>query len=144
MKVPERYRITDHPLLASNATYGNNGFFVIPHPKVALYYFQCQVSDGMNWEHVSVSLIKHTGNVGKKKKYQMVERCCTWEEMCFIKSLFWHEENTVMQLHPPKSQWVNNHPYCLHLWRPTDIEIPLPLQIMVGSKSLNKSENVTA
>jgi hypothetical protein len=69
------------------------------------------------WEHVSVSLRN---------------RCPNWTEMCFIKDMFWDEEDTVMQLHPPKSQYVNNHPYCLHLWRPTRVDIPLPPQITVG------------
>ena len=36
--------------------------------------------------------------------------CPTWEEMCFIKNIFWEEEESAMQLHPPKSDYVNNHP----------------------------------
>lgn len=142
MKVNNQYRVRTHPVLGSDNSYGNNGFFVMPHYKIALYYFQCQVSDGMGWQHVSITIIKDISS-SSKKKFQMVERCPTWEEMCHIKSLFWDDEESVMQLHPPKSQWVNNHPYCLHLWKPDNIEIPLPLQIMVGSKALNKQENVT-
>ena len=57
--------------------------------------------------------------------------------MCFVKDLFWDEEEMVMQLHPPKSKWINNHPYCLHLWRPTKETIPAPPQIAVGLKALN-------
>lgn len=30
------------------------------------------------------------------------------------------------QLHPAKSEYVNIHPYCLHLWRPLEREIPMP------------------
>lgn len=52
--------------------------------------------------------------------------------MCFIKDLFFGPNECVMQLHPPKSEYINNHPYCLHLWRPQNIEIPRPPQIMVG------------
>ncbi len=74
---------------------------------------------GIPWEHVSVSLPNRTPN---------------WVEMCFVKDLFWDEEETVMQLHPPRSKWVNNHQYCLHLWRPTNIEKPLPPEIAVGVK----------
>lgn len=143
MKVPERYRLLNHPILGSNVAYGCNGFFVIPHHRIALHQYNCQVSDGMGWQHVSVTLTKDIG-LGKKKNLVTVERCPTWEEMCYVKSLFWEDEESVMQLHPPKSQWVNNHPYCLHLWKPAEIEIPLPLQIMVGNKELNKKENVTA
>ncbi len=61
------------------------------------------VSDGDKWDHVSVSL---------------ATRCPTWEEMCFIKKLFFKPEEAVMQLHPPATEYVNCHPYCLHLWRP--------------------------
>jgi len=74
------------------------------------------------WEHVSVSL---------------PNRCPNWPEMSFVKDLFWNEEETVMQLHPPKSQWINNHPFCLHLWRPLNAEIPLPPSETVGTKELN-------
>lgn len=76
-------------------------------------------SDGMGWEHVSVSL---------------PSRCPTWEEMCYIKNLFWDETDTVIQYHPPKSEYVNAHPYCLHLWRKIGYEFPLPESIMVGPK----------
>lgn len=69
------------------------------------------------WDHVSVST---------------PSRCPTWEEMAWIKDLFFTEEETVVQYHPPKSKYVNYHPYCLHLWRPHGIELPLPPTIAVG------------
>lgn len=70
----------------------------------------------MAWEHVSVSL---------------PNRCPRWQEMCYVKSLFWLPEEAVMQLHPPASDYVNNHPHCLHLWRPVSGDIPLPPREMV-------------
>ena len=73
-------------------------------------------NEAVPWEHVSVSC--HN-------------RCPNWHEMCFVKDLCWDAEVTVMQLHPPRSRWINQHPYCLHLWRPLDIEIPLPPEITV-------------
>jgi hypothetical protein len=73
------------------------------------------------WEHVSVST-RH--------------RPPTWNEMCFVKDLFWDPEEPVMQLHPPRSEWVNNHPYTLHLFRPTNCKIPLPPSILVGYRQL--------
>jgi hypothetical protein len=69
------------------------------------------------WEHVSVSL---------------PTRCPTWAEMAFIKSVFWDADDTVVQYHPPESEYVNNHPFCLHLWRPIEKQIPLPPSILVG------------
>ncbi len=46
--------------------------------------------------------------------------------MCFVKNLFWRDDEAVMQIHPKKSEYVNNHPFCLHLWRKADKEIDLP------------------
>lgn len=71
------------------------------------------------WQHVSVSI---------------PNRCPTWQEMCFIKDMFWGEDEVVLQYHPRKSEYVNNHPYCLHLWRPNHIQIPEPPSIFVGIK----------
>ena len=52
------------------------------------------------------------------------------------KDLCWAAEEAVMQLHPPRSKWINNHPYCLHLWRPLNQEIPLPPEIAVAIPGL--------
>jgi hypothetical protein len=78
--------------------------------------------DGAGWEHVSVSLMHHS------------QFTPSWEIMCKVKDLFWDPDVAVMQLHPPQSTYVNNHPGCLHLWRPTapGVTIPLPPPIMVG------------
>lgn len=81
-------------------------------------------SDGTEecpWEHVSVSNIN---------------RCPTWEEMCWVKDLFWEPEETVIQYHPPESTYINQHPHCLHLWKPIGVELPLPPMWAVGSLGL--------
>lgn len=111
---PTRYMVT-HPLLGLGE--GNNGFFKIPFENVLLFV---QASDGMEWEHCSVSLNKN--------------RCPTWEEMCFIKNLFWDAEDCVIQYHPRNSDYVNCMQYCLHLWRPIGKSIFTPPTIMVGPK----------
>lgn len=51
--------------------------------------------------------------------------------MCAVKDMFFKPEETVMQLHPAKSDYINVHPYCLYLWRPHDNAIPLPPKIFV-------------
>jgi hypothetical protein len=66
---------------------------------------------GEGWDHVSVSYSN---------------RCPTWDEMCYIKNIFFKEDECVIQYHPPKSDYVNIHPYCLHLWRPQNQSIPMP------------------
>jgi hypothetical protein len=55
--------------------------------------------------------------------------------MCFVKSLFWDDEETVIQFHPAVSAYVNNHSHCLHLWKPP-FDMPLPPSILVGIKAL--------
>lgn len=72
------------------------------------------------WEHVSVSTERRLPN---------------WNEMCLVKDLFWDEEEVVFQLHPAKSQYVNNHPTCLHMWRHPTKPVPLPPSILVGIAS---------
>ena len=114
--VPHQYRVRKG-LLGTTDKHGNNGAFLVPTGDK--FDLQVIASDGLGWEHVSVSLPGRTP---------------TWEEMCSIKSLFWDDEDAVMQLHPPQSSWVNNHAYCLHLWRPVGQDIPLPPDLMVGIK----------
>lgn len=75
------------------------------------------------WDHVSVSVRNRPPN---------------WQEMSFVKDLFWDAEETVIQFHPPRSEYVNNHPFCLHLWKPP-YKVPLPPSILVGIKGASLS-----
>lgn len=61
-------------------------------------------------------------------------RAPSWAMMRKIKDLFWNDEDVVVQYHPAKSQYVNNHAGCLHLWSPTDQPFPVPNSILVGIK----------
>lgn len=47
------------------------------------------------------------------------KRLPTWREMCEAKSIFWEDEEEVVQIHPKKSEYVNITE-ALHLWRPID------------------------
>jgi hypothetical protein len=101
-----------------------HGAFLIMGPCGAQLKIISSVADDVYpWEHVSVS----TKN-----------RCPNWQEMCFVKKLFWKDDESVMQLHPSESMYVNNHPFCLHLWRPTKAEIPLPPPLLVGVKEVGE------
>lgn len=120
---PEKYRLKGHAIYGTTDLDGNNGVFVIPHHRIADYYYNCLVSDGMDWEHVSVSL------TSKKRK---IERCPTWEEMCYVKDIFWYVDEVVIQFHPAKSDYVSMHNYCLHLWKPINQIIPVPNPLLVG------------
>jgi hypothetical protein len=74
--------------------------------------------DGAGWEHVSASF---------------GERMPTWREMCWVKDQFFNEDETVVQFHPAKSDYVNCHPFCLHLWKHKDGHT-LPPSLLVGPK----------
>lgn len=100
------------------------GAFEVKHPPTSGRLRIVASSD--LWEHVSVSLKNRTP---------------TWAEMEFVCRLFWDEEEAVMQLHPPRSQWVSNHPFCLHLFRPIDQAIPLPPVGMVGIPGIEMNPN---
>lgn len=87
----------------------------------------CIVDGGeiSGWEHVSISIKE------RLRDGQVREVTPSWKLMCEIKKAFWDEEECVMQLHPPKSEYVNNCNSCLHLWKPVNMEIPRPAQILV-------------
>lgn len=133
--VPERHRVPTK-LVAS----GNNGAFLVEssEPGWRLYLVCSDSSEPIakdlglpRWEHVSVQAIRVVGpgQAGVKS------RIPTWKEMCHVKDLCWDAEDVVMQLHPRRSEYVNNHPNVLHLWRPLDAVIPEPPSIYVGIKS---------
>lgn len=118
-KVPEKYRITQHSKLGSDASFGNNGAFRIPIKSDKTAF--CIASDGMGWEHVSVTIEKSDGKIITP----------SWNDMALIKGLFWSNEDTVLQYHPPISQYVNIHPHCLHLWRPIGLIVELQPMALV-------------
>ncbi len=89
-----------------------NGCLVLPSRQMAIVF-----SNGEGWEHVSVSI---------------KDRCPTWDEMEDVKRRFWQDTDTVMQLHVPPKEHRNCHPFCLHLWRPLNTEIPRPPGIFVA------------
>lgn len=108
----EKYRMT-HPLYGKG--YGNNGFFEIPQANGET--LRVMSSDEEGWDHVSVSLRN---------------RCPTWEEMCKIKDMFFRDDECVVQYHPPKKDYINAHPYVLHLWRCQTAEHPMPPHNMIA------------
>lgn len=103
------------------------GEFVIKTPFNSHLFLIVQNHDAEWWaanfplpafEHVSV-------------RVTTAERCPTWDEMKFVKDLFFKPEELVIQYHPPAAVYVNNQPHTLHLWRVVDVDIPLPPIICV-------------
>ena len=114
------------PQYCSSDEDGFNGMFRLPHDGKIV---RCVASDGSGieedprfaWQHVSVSV-------------EFDKRPPKWDTMCWVKDLFFEPEDWVVQFHPAKSQYVNYHQACLHLWRPLKEKLPTPLSIMVGPK----------
>lgn len=98
--------------------YGALGAFKIPSP-IDRADLRIIASSHDGWDHVSVS---------------RATRCPNWPEMSFVAQQFFADDEVAMQLHVPAGDHINNHPFCLHWWRPTDQEIPLPPGRMVGVK----------
>lgn len=115
----EKHRIIAGPFGTSTSA-KNNGQFILPGLKRRSRLL-VMVSDGMGWEHVSVSHLDD-------------DLIPSWDDMCYVKDLFWEAEETVIEFHPKKSEYVNNHPGVLHLWKPVGKDIELPPSITVGIK----------
>ncbi len=95
---------------------GLAGFIMMPNEKRLLAFI---ASWGGGWDHVSVSY---------------AHRCPTWEEMQRVKEMFFGDDEIAVQYHPAKSEYVNNHPFCLHMWKPRMELIPTPPTWMAGAK----------
>ena len=102
---------------------GGNGLLSMPLWKGSVIW-----SNGAGWEHVSVSP-------------ESMRITPSWDDMCRIKDMFFYEDEAVIQIHPPKAEYVNNMPNCLHLWRCTYKDMVLPPSVLVGvRKSQTQAE----
>lgn len=110
----EVYR-TVHPQLGPSASGANWGYFEMKTTAGTVRI----ISSGTDpeWEHVSVSL---------------ADRCPSWSEMQAVKELFWDDSEVVLQFHPTKAEYVNCHPYCLHMWRHKQTNHALPPRRLIG------------
>jgi len=90
-----------------------NGRFIIPTTQPGVNYLVL-ASDGLDWDHVSVSIIDDD--------YEGIKRCPTHEEMADIKRKFFDAYETTTQYHPVASDYINNHPYVLHWFRHQRLE----------------------
>ncbi len=116
------YRLRTSQILDMYGSFGDheNGVFEIPSP-IDFGVMKVLASVGSGWEHVSVS---------------RKNRCPNWIEMEHVKRIFFHDDECCMQLHVPLSDYVsgenNGCIHCLHIWKPTDAQIPRPPKWMVG------------
>lgn len=114
----EDYRLISGAFKSRRGQLGGAFRAIGPHTDT-LRILSSGVDHQYGWEHVSVSL---------------EDRCPDWAEMCWVKDQFWTEDECVVQYHPAKKDYVNHHPYCLHLWKPLRFELPTPPTILIGPK----------
>jgi hypothetical protein len=110
--------------LGGNPGGPSSGFFNINGPKGRP--LRVMASSGHGWDHVSVGA--HLFTPG-------------WDEMEFIKRLFFKPEEYCFQAHPPLKEYITgdypggNSLFVLHIWRPTEQDFPKPPSWMVGANS---------
>ncbi len=79
------------------------------------------------WEHVCIT---HENSIPE------------YEELVKLKEIAWKTSEIAMQVHPPKSEYVNIDQYALHLWRNKRVnkrnEEKLRLQILDAYKKAQK------
>lgn len=85
-------------------------------------------SCGFGWEHVSVS---------------RRNRCPTWDEMAFVAKQFFKPDEILIQFRPAEEDYVNEHRFCLHWWRPVNVRIPIPPKWMVGGVTEEEAVKLT-
>lgn len=96
----DQYRVKTGIMVSPNGV--NYGAFNIKYKSYEIFVVSSGSDNGTDWEHVSVS---------------MKNRMPHWEVMTFIKDLFWRIDETVIQFHPKKTEYVNDHENVLHLWK---------------------------
>ena len=110
-KEVERARVLEGEYASQHGDRFGAFFLVHPRTDARLKVLASDGTDEIPWDHVSVSC---------------KIRCPTWEEMAWVKDCFWDKEECVVQYHPARSTYVNQHEFCLHMWRPTNFEMPMP------------------
>lgn len=51
--------------------------------------------------------------------------------MAAVKDMFFKPDEMAVEYHPAESDYVNLHPFCLHIWRSQTETMPKPPKIYV-------------
>lgn len=117
----DKYRIK-HPFGWDGPTSGTFKVFVDGRSFMVIASVDDCGKDGL-MEHISVT--------PKNQK-----RCPTWDEMAAIKDMFFLPEEECVQFHPKRSEYVNHHQFCLHIWRPVNGSLKQPQMATGGMATL--------
>jgi hypothetical protein len=101
--------------IASSDSDGWNGVFIVP---LEGEFWNVQIADGAGWKHLSVS------NAQKKVMP-------SWNIMARLKDLFFGDDEWAVAYFPARQDYVNDHPFCLHVWAPLNETLPKPPVVLV-------------
>jgi hypothetical protein len=96
--------------IASSDFDGWNGHFMVP---LEGEIWHVTLSDRRGWKHLWVA------NAGKRI-------APSWSVMCQLKSLFYADDEWVVQFFPPKDYEIYDASFRLHLWTPLNETLPHP------------------
>lgn len=68
---------------------------------IAVIYSIATELDGKNWIHISVSRIRNVPN---------------YYDMVYVKEQLLGEDSKAIMVFPPRKEWINIHPNCLHIF----------------------------
>jgi hypothetical protein len=114
LRKAERWRITTGKM-ASDATYGWNGHFLVP---LEGQIWLVRISDEMGWRHLSVSNSQN-------------RKLPDWMVLRRLKEAFYADEEWACQYFPAREEYINDCQWCLHLWSPLNDTLPTPSFVLV-------------
>lgn len=91
--------------------HGSDGWSLLHSNGIQSIVITCASRDGIEWIHASMTGINDTPSYAK---------------MCELHRAVWGDRGYSYEIHPPRSQHVNIHPYALHLWGRADGRPVLP------------------
>ena len=101
--------------LCSSDEDGFNGHFLVP---LEGELWHVRLSDGMGWRHLSIS------NAQRKV-------LPNWTVMRRAKEAFFDDESWAVQFFPPRSEYINDCEWALHVWECLDEKLPTPSFVLV-------------
>jgi len=101
---------------------GVDGYSVSSPQKLYVIISCGKESDGRKWKHVSLSF---------------KDKLPSYEDMKQVKDLFIGAEEEAIQVFPRRSEFVNHHPYVLHLWHCMDGRVLPDFRKEIGNKVMS-------
>ncbi len=97
----------------------NNDWVSVSNPISAMKGLE--PGEALIYRPTNLRVIETTEVLDDKRRYMHLsishpDRYPTWEELLMVKERFVGDEEEAIQVLPRKSEYVNIHPNCFHLW----------------------------